>query len=124
MALASVLAAKPRLLLLDEPTRGLDCVWKEELGRLLREMAIEGMAVVVVTHDTEFVAQYAERVILLFDGHLVADGPKHAVLGRSVFYAPQICRLFHGFTEEIVLTLEEACALVRSGGEMPGRAPA
>ncbi len=109
VALASVLAAGPRLLLLDEPTRGLDYRLKSELGGLLRDCAAEGIAVVLVTHDVEFAAEYAERVVILFDGRVACDGTGQAVLAESMFYAPQVGRLFRG-TGYGVLTFREAVA--------------
>lgn len=107
VALAAVMAAGPRLLLLDEPTRGLDYRLKDRLGRLLREMAQAKTTVLVVTHDVEFAAEYARRAALLFAGRIAFDGPKHAALGSSMFYAPQISRLFRGI-DSSVLTFREA----------------
>ncbi|HIE11986.1 MAG TPA: ABC transporter ATP-binding protein, partial [Desulfotomaculum sp.] len=112
VALAAVLAAEPEVVVLDEPTRGIDCRLKEELGVLLAGLAATGKAVVVVTHDVEFAVAYAERVILLFDGRVVADGPKHEVLGNSLAYAPQMGRLFAGFAAD-VLTVEEGLERLR-----------
>lgn len=106
VALASVIVARPRLLLLDEPTRGLDCRLKRELGCFLAALASEGVAVVMVTHDVEFAAEYAWRVVIISDGRVICDGPKHEVLGSSLFYSPQMTRLFRGF-DEGVLTVEE-----------------
>lgn len=107
VALASVLVACPKLLVLDEPTRGIDYRLKAGLGKLLQEITLEGVAVVLVTHDVEFAAEYAGRVVMLFDGQVACEGPKHAVLASSMFYAPQICRLFRDIDTH-VLTLQEA----------------
>ncbi|OPX84126.1 MAG: putative HMP/thiamine import ATP-binding protein YkoD [Pelotomaculum sp. PtaB.Bin104] len=107
VALAAALVAEPRLLVLDEPTRSIDYGMKAVLGGLLQEIAREGIAVVAVTHDVEFTAEYAGRVVLLFDGKIAFDGPKHAALGSSIFYSPQISRLFRGI-DSSVLTLREA----------------
>jgi len=111
-ALASVMVAGPRLLLLDEPTRGLDYGLKAGLGNLLREIAESGTTVLLVTHDVEFAAEYACRVVMLFDGRIASDGPKHAVLGNSMFYAPQISKLFRGI-DSGVLTFREAVEKMR-----------
>jgi energy-coupling factor transport system ATP-binding protein len=93
-ALAAVLVGGPRLLLLDEPTRGMDYARKRELGALLRELCAEGVAVLLATHDVEFVATIAGRVVLLGDGGIVADGPPRVVLSGSLTFATQINKLY------------------------------
>ncbi|MCL6635797.1 MAG: ATP-binding cassette domain-containing protein [Peptococcaceae bacterium] len=112
VALASVLAAGPHLLVLDEPTRGIDYRLKAGLGKLLQELALAGIAVVLVTHDVEFAAEYAGRVVMLFDGQVACDGPKHPVLAGSLFYAPQVGRLFRNI-DGGVLTFREAVEKLR-----------
>lgn len=107
VALASILVTRPRLLVLDEPTRGMDYRLKDELGGMLTGLSREGVSVVLVTHDVEFAAAYATRVLLLFAGRIVADGPKHQVLGQSVFYSTQIGKMCRGFVDG-VLTLQDA----------------
>lgn len=107
VALASVLVAGPQLLVLDEPTRGIDYRLKAGLGKLLQEIVLDGVAVVLVTHDVEFAAEYAGRVVMLFDGQVACDGPKYTVLASSMFYAPQISRLFRD-TDTHVLTFRDA----------------
>ncbi|MGC9334673.1 MAG: ABC transporter ATP-binding protein [Anaerolineae bacterium] len=95
VALGAVTVTKPHLLLLDEPTRGLDYDAKRELMRLLREWQAEGAGIVLVTHDVELVAQAADRVVLLSQGEVIADAePK--VLTTSPLFAPQVARLFPG----------------------------
>lgn len=111
-ALASVMVASPQLLVLDEPTRGLDYGLKAGLGNLLHEIAKDGTTVIVVTHDVEFAAEYACRVMMLFDGRVAYDGLMRTALGNSMFYAPQISRLFRGF-DNGVLTLREALERMR-----------
>jgi len=106
VALASVLVSKPRLLLLDEPTRGLDYQLKEELGSLLTRLNREGTAVVMVTHDVAFAAEYASDIILMFDGGIIDQGSKYEVLQHSTFYSPQIGRLFNNIADD-VLTVDE-----------------
>ncbi|OPX92377.1 MAG: Octopine permease ATP-binding protein P [Pelotomaculum sp. PtaB.Bin104] len=98
--------------MLDEPTRGLDYGLKAGLGKLLREIAQEGTTVLVVTHDVEFAAEHASRIVMLFDGRVAFDGPKHAALGSSMFFAPQIGRLFRG-VDDGVLTFREALERMR-----------
>jgi len=93
LALAVVAAAKPPLLLLDEPTRGLDYQAKARLGNILRKLANEGHAIVLATHDVELVAEIADRVMVLAEGELVADGDTDEVLTASPAFAPQIQKI-------------------------------
>jgi energy-coupling factor transport system ATP-binding protein len=81
---------------LDEPTRGLDYVAKQNLSRLLSNWRDAGMAILIVTHDVELVAEIADRVVLLSQGEIIAAGSPDEVLGASPFFAPQIARLFPG----------------------------
>lgn len=94
VALAAIMVTKPGALLLDEPTRGLDYAAKAELARLLHEWRSEGMAIVVVTHDVELAAEIADRVVLLSQGEVIAEGDPATVLGASPLFAPQIARLY------------------------------
>jgi len=96
VALAAVLAAKPAVLLLDEPTRGLDGEARERLIALLRRLASTGTCIVMATHDVELAAVCADRVLLLGDGEVVADGPPRQVLTGSLTYATQVNRVFGG----------------------------
>ncbi len=93
LALAVVLAAAPPLLLLDEPTRGLDYNAKRRLVAILRELAGDGHGVVLATHDVELVAEVATRVVVLADGEIVADGPTRSVVTGSPAFAPQVAKI-------------------------------
>ncbi|MCU0490674.1 MAG: ATP-binding cassette domain-containing protein [Chloroflexaceae bacterium] len=93
-ALAAVLVGRPQLLLLDEPTRGLDYAAKAELSALLRTQAATGRTVVMATHDVELVAACADRVALLGDGELVAEGPTAEIMGDSLIFSSQVAKLF------------------------------
>ena len=98
LVLAIVLSAGPRVLLLDEPTRGLDYPGKAALARVLRELAMtgrgdRGCAVLVATHDVEFVAQVADRVLVLAEGEVVSSGPVRDVVAQSPSYAPQVTKI-------------------------------
>lgn len=119
VALASVLVTEPPLLLLDEPTRGLDYRLKRELGRFLGEIVAAGGTVILVTHDLEFAVDYGERVVLLFDGTVVSEGPRE-ILRESIFYAPQMARLFRGRAGS-VLTVEEGLSTINGGRAYGGR---
>ncbi|HEX5742023.1 MAG TPA: ABC transporter ATP-binding protein, partial [Pilimelia sp.] len=93
LALSVVLTAAPPLLLLDEPTRGLDYAAKARLVAVLRELAADGHAIVLATHDVELAAELAHRVVILADGDAVADGPADEVVTASPAYAPQVAKI-------------------------------
>ncbi|TGA83767.1 ABC transporter ATP-binding protein, partial [Streptomyces sp. MZ04] len=93
LALAIVLAARPPLLLLDEPTRGLDYAAKARLVTVLRGLAAEGHAIVLATHDVELAAELAHRVAILADGEIVADGPTSDIVVSSPSFAPQVTKI-------------------------------
>jgi energy-coupling factor transporter ATP-binding protein EcfA2 len=95
VALGAVTVTRPGLLLLDEPTRGMDYVAKRELVRLLREWQSQGVGVLLVTHDVELAAQAADRVVILSQGEVIADDSPD-VLTVSPLFAPQVARLFPG----------------------------
>ena len=93
LVLAIVLAPNPELLILDEPTRGLDYSAKELLIRELVARSEKGVAVLIATHDVELVAELATRIVILADGDLVADGPALEVLFASPAFAPQVTKV-------------------------------
>ena len=94
VALAAITVTLPGALLLDEPTRGLDYLAKQELVALLKQWRADGMAIVLVTHDVELAAALADRVVLMSQGEVIADGAPSEVLGSSPLFAPQVARLF------------------------------
>jgi energy-coupling factor transporter ATP-binding protein EcfA2 len=93
LVLAIQLAAAPRIVLLDEPTRGLDYGAKRSLVDIVQFLADEGRAVLVSTHDVEFVAIAASRVVVMASGDIVADGPTREVLAASPAFAPQVAKI-------------------------------
>ena len=93
LVLALVLAGRPRALLLDEPTRGLDYAAKEQLALMLEDLAAEGLALMVSTHDVEFVARVADRVIVLADGAVISEGPTSQVVTETPAFSPQITKI-------------------------------
>ncbi|MEV5727354.1 ATP-binding cassette domain-containing protein [Streptomyces pharetrae] len=110
LALAVVLAARPPLLLLDEPTRGLDYAAKARLAALLRELAAKGHAIVLATHDVELAAELAHRVVLLAEGEVIADGPTADVVVSSPSFAPQVTKILAPQKWLTVAQVEEALA--------------
>lgn len=110
VALAAILVTKPQVLLLDEPTRGLDYAAKANLAALLRRWRAEGLAMLLVTHDVEFAAQLADRVLVLSQGEIIANDLPQTVLGASPLFAPQVARLF---PELGWLTVDQILAIAR-----------
>lgn len=102
VAMAAILAARPSIVLLDEPTRGLDALAKQDLGCLLQQLAQEGITVVVASHDSEFLGEYVERLVLMFDGQVAADGRKEAIWRESIYYAPQLARMFADINDQVI----------------------
>ena len=112
LALAIVLAAEPPLVLLDEPTRGLDYAAKERLVAIIAELAAEGRGVVLATHDVEVVAAVADRAVVLAGGDVVADGPARDVVVHSPVFAPQVAKIM---APQPWLTVAEVVAALPSG---------
>ena len=112
-ALAKVLLSEPRLLLLDEPTKGLDAFFKDKLAALLRSLTARGTTVLMVSHDIEFCASYADRCALFFDGDVVTTNPPRQFFASNSFYTTAANRISRGFFENVV-TVEEVVELCRS----------
>lgn len=112
-ALAKVLLSEPRLLLLDEPTKGLDAFFKDKLARLLRSLTARGTTVLMVSHDVEFCASYADWCTLFFDGNVVTTNPPRQFFASNSFYTTAANRISRGFFENVV-TVEEVVELCRS----------
>jgi len=93
LVLALVLVARPRVLLLDEPTRGLDYAAKRVLAGILRDLADAEHVVLVATHDVEFVALVADDVVVLAEGEVVSSGPVRRVVAESPSFAPQVTKI-------------------------------
>lgn len=115
LALAAALLRKPRLLLLDEPTKGVDPEAKRELAELLRQRVSGGLTVLLATHDAEFAAATATRCALLFDGEIAAEGAPGSFFAGHYYYTTAINRIVrrrwpHAVTEEEALQLwEQEC---------------
>jgi energy-coupling factor transport system ATP-binding protein len=108
VALASILAAEPSILLLDEPTRGLDYHQKGALAVFLQGEQAQGRTIVMATHDVELVAKCADRVVMLGDGQVVVEGPVRQVMSESLVFASQINKLFR---DPGLLTVEDVLGL-------------
>jgi energy-coupling factor transport system ATP-binding protein len=110
LALAVILTGRPPLVLLDEPTRGLDYAAKTRLVEILRELATGGHAIVLATHDVELAAEVATRTLVIADGEVVADGPTEDVLVSSPAFAPQVSKIFSPLP---LLTVAQVTAALR-----------
>jgi energy-coupling factor transporter ATP-binding protein EcfA2 len=93
VALASVLAGQPEIVVLDEPTRGMDYILKKKLINYLDDYRRRGNTVIMVSHDVETIAECAQRVVLLSEGRVVVEGNKREVLAKALLFSPQINRL-------------------------------
>ena len=115
-ALAKVLLRKPKLLLLDEPTKGMDSIFKAEFAAILDRLCREGVTVVMVSHDVEFCAEYAQLVGLFFDGQLITTGTSQTLFGSNSFYTTAVSRMSrHVFRNAV--TSEQAAALIKRNRE-------
>ena len=112
-ALAKVLLTQPRLLLLDEPTKGMDSFFKETFASVLQKLKQRGITVVMVSHDVEFCAQYADRVSMFFDGQLLSTGTPRQFFGANSFYTTAASRMSRGVFENAVTAgaVAELCRL-------------
>jgi energy-coupling factor transport system ATP-binding protein len=103
-ALAAILAAEPEILLLDEPTRGLDYRHKEQLTEILQKLRARQVTIIMATHDVELVARCADRVVIMGEGQIVVDGPAREVMTESLVFASQINKLLR---DNRYLTVED-----------------
>ncbi|MDP4091051.1 MAG: ATP-binding cassette domain-containing protein, partial [Bacillota bacterium] len=105
-AIASVMVMLPEILILDEPTRGMDLVLKNELGLLLKEMNAEGKTIILVTHDMDFAAEFCTRHVLMFSGKIAAEGTIKEVMGDNLYYTTGINKIFRDINSD-VFTLKQ-----------------
>lgn len=119
LALAKALAARPRLLLLDEPTRGLDAGAKAEFVSVLRKLRDGGMTVVLVTHDAELAAEISDRCALFFRGEIVADDVPRRFFSGNSFYTTAANRICRGYYD-LVATVDDAARICLANGKKVG----
>ncbi|HCG67848.1 MAG TPA: cobalt ABC transporter ATP-binding protein [Clostridiales bacterium] len=119
LALAKALAARPRLLLLDEPTRGLDAGAKAEFVSVLRKLRDGGMTVVLVTHDAELAAEISDRCALFFRGEIVADDVPRRFFSGNSFYTTAANRICRGYYD-LVATVDDAARICLANGKKGG----
>lgn len=92
-ALAKVLLLEPKILLLDEPTKGIDGHFKMKFARILRKLQVDGMTIVMVSHDIEFCAEYADKCSLFFDGNIVTSNTANKFFSGNSFYTTSANRI-------------------------------
>lgn len=119
-ALAKVLLTKPQILLLDEPTKGLDAHFKIRLASILKELCAEGITIIMVSHDIEFCAEYADRCAMFFDGTIISEeSPRRFFSGKS-FYTTSANRMARNIIPNVILAEDIILAL---GGKVPPKKP-
>lgn len=119
VALAKVLSTEPKLLLLDEPTKGLDAYAKQRIIRIIRELKASGVTVVVVTHDVDFASLCADRCALFFKGKIVSTGVPSEFFSENSFYTTAANRMTRGYYDNVV-SVEQAVELCRRNGHKDG----
>lgn len=112
-ALAKILLLEPKILLLDEPTKGMDALSKENLGGILRGLRDSGVSVLMVTHDIEFCAKYSDHCMLFFDGYIVSEGSPKKFFADNSFYTTAASRMTRHLVPNII-TCEEGEQLCKS----------
>lgn len=118
VALAKVLASSPRLLLLDEPTKGVDAHAQNAVLKILKKLKTQGIAVIIVTHDVEFAAKCADRCALFFKGEIVSEDIPSRFFDENSFYTTSANRICRGWYDGVA-TVEDAAALCcRNGGRV------
>ena len=118
LALCKALAARPRLLLLDEPTKGLDACARERMTALLQALRAQGLTVLCVTHDVAFAAACADRCALFFRGEVVSCGEPHAFFAGNHYYTTAANRMARGVCDTAICA-EEVAALRRPPEAQP-----
>lgn len=120
-AMVRLLMTEPDILLLDEPTKGMDGAFKKEFGAILKRLAAQNKTIVMVSHDIEFAARYSDRCTLLFDGEASVTEDAGSFFTGNTFYTTDAARIAAGFPENII-TEEELIAALGSGtGGRKGR---
>ena len=112
-ALAKVLLTEPKILLLDEPTKGMDALSKENLGLILRGLAAGGVSILMVTHDIEFCAKYSDHCMLFFDGYVVSEGSPKKFFSENSFYTTAASRMTRHIVPGVI-TCEEGEQICKS----------
>ncbi|SHJ40249.1 energy-coupling factor transport system ATP-binding protein [Clostridium cavendishii DSM 21758] len=109
VAIATMLVLKPKVIILDEPTRGLDNKLKEDLGELLLKLKKQGSSIIVITHDMNFNYTYCDELMLLLNGEIVASGTKDEIIKNSIFYSTNINKILGGHMYSLKSVTSSMC---------------
>jgi energy-coupling factor transport system ATP-binding protein len=116
VALAKVLLTDPKLLLLDEPTKGMDCFFKQAFAEILCKLKEQGVTILLVSHDVEFCAKYADFVSMFFDGQVLTTHTPASFFGGNSFYTTAANRMSRAFFQNAV-TADDVVALYQKNKE-------
>ena len=116
LALAKVLLLRPKILLMDEPTKGIDNHYKKELGEILRKLSEHGVTILMISHDVEFCAQYADRTGLFFQGNVVTSEESKKFFAGNNFYTTAANRMARNYFPNAV-TVEDVVKAINQTGE-------
>ncbi|MBR3644819.1 MAG: ATP-binding cassette domain-containing protein [Lachnospiraceae bacterium] len=97
LGLGKILLTEPDILLLDEPTKGLDAAFKDKFAQLLKRLQNEGKTIIVITHDMEFAAEYATHCAFMFNGDIVASDEKYTYFADNLFFTTEVSRITKGY---------------------------
>lgn len=111
-ALAKVLLTSPKILIMDEPTKGMDNLFKIKFAEILKKLKENGVTVIIISHDIEFCAQYADKCALLFNGKISSVGDTHSFFSAHRFYTTSACKISRGFIDKAV-TYEEVVKCIK-----------
>ncbi len=116
VVLGKILLANPDIVLMDEPTKGMDNSLKRELGNILMQLKQQGKTIVIVSHDIEFCATHADRCAMLFDGKIVSQGTARELFSRNRFYTTACSKMSNGYFEKVI-TPEDVAYLLKKAEE-------
>lgn len=116
VAIASILVNTPEILILDEPTRGIDIHLKHRIGEMLKALQKSGVTIIVVTHDVEFSSLYSDKLILMFNGEVMCEGGASEVLSNGIYYTTCTHKLFRNKNKSIYTINQGVQALKSIGG--------
>lgn len=117
LALAKVLLLRPKILLMDEPTKGIDNHYKKELGEILRKLSSHGVTILMISHDVEFCAQYADRTGLFFQGNVVTSKESKEFFAGNNFYTTAANRMARNYFPNAVTVEDVVKAINETEGE-------
>ena len=112
MALAKVLMSKPRILLLDEPTKGMDCFFKKAFAEIIYDLKKKGTTIIMVSHDIEFCAMYSDIAALCFNGQILSVNEPSAFFAGNSFYTTAANRMCRRVLPDVV-TVDSAVKKLR-----------